>query len=273
MKEFFDAYKELILMFIIYNGAIILGGWIFVGLLQKRSRLKKKGYSDEYIDLSKNISDEVGPKVVSLLILSQILVGVVIYLIFGEITRELYTKYIIFISVLIAMPFGALFSNIKSDKFKELAFKTKSDIIIDFNYRNLNLLFNKTVEIPVFLIALAYAVLHLDFSVAGAVLIYLLLPWFFSIAVRRTKNLNKPVFQNTYLLVGKLNVIYQSVLVFLIVIGSIKHFEGFLWYNYVFFFAAECVLIFKVIFYASNYPKLKKELHSIEDNTANAVNA
>ena len=98
MKEFFDMYKELMLVFIIYNTAIIFGGWIFIGFLQKRSRLRKKGYSEEYIDLTRKISDEVGPKVISLLIISQILVGVIVYLIFGEITRELYTKYIIFIS-------------------------------------------------------------------------------------------------------------------------------------------------------------------------------
>ena len=273
MKEFFDMYKELIFVFIIYNAAIILGGWIFVGLLQKRSRLRKKGYSEEYIDLSKKISDEVGPKVVSLLILSQILVGVIVYLIFGEITKELYTKYIIFISVLIAMPIGALFSNIKSDKYKELAIKTKSDIIIDFNYRILGLLFNRNVEIPVFIIALAYSALHLDFSFTGCVLIYLLLPWFFSIVVRRTKNLNKPVFQEQYSLVGKLNIIYQAALVFLMVIGSIEHFEEFSWYNYLFFAAAECALIFKVVLYTLNYSKLKGQLKNMDEDTANAVNA
>ena len=90
---------------------------------------------------------------------------------------------------------------------------------------------------------------------------------------KRTKNLNKPVFQEQYSLVGKLNIIYQAALVFLMVIGSIEHFEEFSWYNYLFFAAAECALIFKVVLYTLNYSKLKGQLKNMDEDTANAVNA
>lgn len=272
MTEFFTQHKELILRFLLNNFFMILVGSIAGSIANKASILRKKGYSDEYIKLTKKITAQTVPRIFAVLILSQILFGIVVYFIAGEINKDLYQQYVIIGSFLITLPFAIYYNRIKSIEYKKLAIETRSEIIVDFNYRTLNLIFNKYIEIPVLLMVLTFAVIHLDIHFAGLILIYVLLPWFFAGILRDSKNLNIAVFKNTYLVIAKLNIIYQGLLIFLLAVGTYRNIDEFEWYNYLFFGLICAVLAVKVVFYVLKYPKLKRQVEKLNEKNFNPVN-
>ena len=273
MKEFLLNNKSVLIMFVAVNVGIVLLMSIIIRLTNKKEMLKGKGFSDEYIDYYKRTTDKFGSRIFFVMVLAQIAGGIIVYLIKGEVTPSMYGNLVWPIAFFLTIPFGFFFwKEIYSD-YKDLVKKTESEVIVDFNYKVLNLIFNKVIEIPVSLLVIVYTLFNLKFDDSGMIFVYVALLWFFYLVLRVGKNYNRPAFKDAYTNIAKFSIVYQGILVFLIITNSLKSTESYSGFNYTLFGVIIAILISKIIYYFSNYSKLKIQLEELTQEISKTDNA
>ncbi|MFC1725313.1 hypothetical protein ACFL4T_06775 [candidate division KSB1 bacterium] len=271
MKEFFADNLDFIIIFAASNALIVIIMGFVTYFMLKREKLRGKGYKDEYITFAKKYSDFYGLRIFIVLIIAQIISSVIVYLISGELTVRSYSRFVWPITFVLSLPFAIYFGKKANIGYKELAQKTNSDIIVDFKYKTLNLIFRKYLEIPVTILIVLFTLFNIRFEDQGIVYIYIILPWLFFYFVRNYKNLEKAVFKDTYKKLFLMTHLYQGILIALIILEASVKFEVYNWYNYAMLGVLSLLLIIKLIYYISRYPALKKQLELINNNTAEAA--
>ncbi len=264
MIEFLNNNKDLIIKIVFLNAFIILWCYTIVLFITNKERLKKKGFDDEYVTLMKSTHNESMRKFILIFLLTQLVSSLLFYTITGEFTTKQFSQYIFIISTVVGMTY--MFNCISSCnmKFKELAVKTNSDIIIDFNFKILKRMFNMPLEIAATLGFIYFAAVHYDHLPA----IYLLavIPWFNYLFMKKSKNLNFSAFKFNYLYVAKSNIMLH-VLIGVVLFKRSYTFEDILpWYSLTIYFLLMAVFTFKLGLYLYQYPKLREEVSLFASN-------
>jgi len=175
--------------------------WIFLlatTLYQVNRRvLEKKGYNEDFIEYIRktNIKRNMGMAIVMPIL--GIFAALVIWAIFGNLSESNHLIYVYILWFLLIIPFPILEMKKGSRELKELAIKTNSNIVIDFKYKTLHLIFVPGLEAIFAVIYIVYFVIFIEvFHVA---FIHILILWFLYCAARFSKNLTLPSFKETYI--------------------------------------------------------------------------
>lgn len=269
MKEFILTNKIVLIMFVAVNAGIVLFMSLITRFTHKKDRLKEKGYSEEYIRFYNKTSEKFGGRIFFILILAQIAAWIIVYFIEGEVTPRMYGNLVWPIAFFLTIPFAIIFWKQIYSEYKMLVKETESEIIIDFNFRILKLIFNKILEIPVSLLVIIYTLFNIEFGNSGIIYVYVMLLWFFYMVLRLGKNYNKPAFKDTYLNVAKFSIVYQGILIFIVIANSLKNADTYSGFNYTLFGVIVAILVSKAVYYTSNYSKLKKTLDKLTEEISN----
>ncbi len=175
--------------------------WIFLlatTLYQINRRiLENKGYNEDYIRYIRktNIRRNIGMAIVIPIL--GIFAALVVWAIFGNLNKSTHLIYVYILWFLLIIPFPILEMKKGNKKLKELAIKTNSNIVIDFKYKTLHLVFVPGLEAIFAIIYIVYFIIFIEaFHVA---FIHLLILWLLYGAARFSKNLTLPSFKETYI--------------------------------------------------------------------------
>ena len=176
------------------------------------SVLRRKGLNDEYIRFIKKdiLKRSIGMAIVVplLLLLSSFLVWTVA----GTLESAKLLPYIVLVFIILVIPFPVLDVIKTTRNFKTLALRTNSDIVFDFNYRILHLLFNPALEAATGILYILYFFLFVGwFHVA---FIHLLLMWLLHFSTRSGKYLTRPLLKDGYVYLFAILVVNQMILIF-----------------------------------------------------------
>lgn len=226
-----------------------------------RSLLRKKGISDEYVDFLRKdtIKRSIGIAIVvpALLLVS----GLLVYVITGDLESPGQIVYVALLFIVLVIPFPVM-STIKLNKeYRSLALETKSEIVVDFNYRVLHLVFNPTVEAIAALLYVAFFLAYVGpFHVA---FLHILILWFLYSAARSSKYLTRPLLKDGYLYLVIFLALNQLILLFHLLNESIHLLTCEECYNRTAFFLGavlSVLLAAKFVYYASKFPKFRTSL-------------
>ena len=260
MKEFITSYSGLILSFILVNGITFLAGAIGVGAMTSESNLRKKGYTDEDVELTKKISDRTPLWLFPSLLAGQIIICVLIVLIEGDITSRRFLSFAVPGSFFFALPMALISVRKSMSDYRKRAESSGADVVVDFNRSIQRLIFRPAIEIPVSIAVLAFTVTHIPLESALIVYIYIGLPWIFFGGIRLSRNLTTPVFKHNYSTNAKLTHIYQGILITLLVLTTSGTWAGYTRLDFILFFVLIAVLLGKLGFYLSKLPEVKRRL-------------
>ncbi|MFC2083550.1 hypothetical protein ACFLS9_00690 [Bacteroidota bacterium] len=226
-----------------------------------RKILERKGYKEDYIEYirNSNIKRNLGIGIVVPII--GIIAAVIIWLIFGDLDNPDHKLYIFVLWILLIIPFPIIESRSGNKELKDLAIKTSTDIVVDFKYTIIHLVFNPKLEFVSSLIYVIYFVAYVEiFHIS---FIHILLLWFLYSAVRFIKNLTLPALRDTYKYNFVFMVLNHLLLIYYILrevftrfscpecVGSIQFIIG---------ISIETALIIKLIYYTLNYSKFSLRL-------------
>ncbi|MFC1725315.1 hypothetical protein ACFL4T_06785 [candidate division KSB1 bacterium] len=260
MKELILDNKDLIFSYMQVNAVLLIAMVIGTAVYISRSRLRSRGYSEDYIQFTRKVYFETIPVLGLIFLFSQLILGIFVKLNDPGFTSFLDRKEILFCSLMLSAVCGIFYGKKFNAGYRELAKKTNSPIVIDFNYKLLKLMFNIYLEFPASILTAAFIVLHFDLTHIGLIFMYILFPWLFYLSLRIGKNLNNVILTDQYIQIAGLNIFYQAVLIFLMLLLSLSGIYEFGTYNYVILAIVVVFLTCKLVYYWFNYPKLKKEL-------------
>lgn len=205
-------YHDLTTLF----GFIVVGLWLLLLVVVlyrgNTSVLRRKGINDEYIRFIKKdiLKRSIGIAIVVplLLLLSSFLVWTVA----GTLESAKLLPYILLVFIILVIPFPVLDVIKTKRNFKNLALRTNSDIVFDFNYRILHYIFNPALEVGTGILYILYFILFVGwFHVA---FIHLLLMWFLYFSTRSGNYLTRPLLKDGYIYIFAILVVNQMILVF-----------------------------------------------------------
>ncbi len=177
-----------------------------------RRILERKGYNEDFIELSKkiNIKRNIGIGVIVTIL--GIFAALVVWAIFGDLNKSNHLMYVYLLWFLLIIPFPILESEKGGKEFKELAIKTNTDIVIDFKYKILHLVFAAPVEALFSIIYILYFIIFIEvFHVA---FIHILILWFLYGSLRFSKSQTRPGIRDAYIFSFIFMVLNQSILIF-----------------------------------------------------------
>ncbi|MFC1553453.1 hypothetical protein ACFL7D_02355 [candidate division KSB1 bacterium] len=201
-----DLYKILL-----FNLLFIGVGFATMWSLFSPKRLRKKGYSEEYINITHKQAI-IGIRVfLSIFIAAQIIETVILVLMGYSITTELYFRYISSVATFIgwiAIAVYLFFFNKKYEKeLKELAIETDSEVVIDFKFRALKMIINWKLEIPASLILIYYTFMY--FNHRPILYLYALIPWIIFLKLYKMKYQVQATIRNSYKIISLTTILIQ----------------------------------------------------------------
>lgn len=257
MNNYQIDFLPVSITFLLINIMIFMAGYFGSKLTSNRKRLESKGYPESYIIFTLNFSNKFGKKYVGLILLLEILFSIISLLVLKRLDSGTVLTYVLMPSIFFSIPFAAYYSTKANKEYKKLAIEEGHDIVVDFQRKNLKLIFNLPIEIAAAIIVSAFAIIFLPLRNSLVIYLYVILPWFFSFILQFTKNYIKPVLKDSYLLIGKMTIIYQSILVFLLIVESIEFAVAGNLIMITGLCTVSAFLIFKIIYYIPRYRKLK----------------
>ncbi len=253
----------MVSMYFVY---LLLGltGFLWICLLivtlyqTNTSILRKKGYDEEYIAFLKEDSKERNLGIAVAVPLILVFSGFVVWLIFGELSSMKHLFLLVVIWFLCIIPFPILDAKKTKHKLKELAMKTKSDIVVDLNYAILHLVFRPSWELAAALLYILYFALF--FRWFHPAVVHFVLLWIFYATARSGKYLIKPSLRDSYLYNFFFMVINHILLIFQAIWHMVLRQALMGWQHYVFGVLLIVILLGKLIYYLSNFPRFKRKL-------------
>jgi hypothetical protein len=218
--------------------------------------LRQKGFNSEYIKLLQKQQRQFTAAWIALFIAFQVLAWFIVKEFAEMITREIYIKYILNISILASLPIGFYFFARFSREARELAIKTGSNIVIDFKFKVLHSMFRLPLEILASLLILYCAIFPL--KEVTILYLYAALPWFYYIGLRISKNQNRPLFRFKYQEIGKWSIIISLLTVFLLFVEVQAHLEKMILFDRILCITTMTVVGAKAFYYIKQYRSLKK---------------
>jgi len=260
MDSFYQYMNQEIPIYIVISAnAVIILCMVSVYLfLTNTKRMMQKGYKEEYIVFEKRTlkNDMIGAGI--LLFVIQAVCAILLRLLEGTLTAMYYFEYVLMTSMIGPLCYQYYRSRKNFIQYKKLAIKTKSDVIIDFNYSVLHVLFNLPMEIVSSLFVVAYNACRLHFS--PMVFLYLAVMWSKYLGLKRSKNLTRPLFRDFYLQVGKSFILLHIILIMLLVMFTSRYMEVPEWSDYLIISILGFVLLVKLIFYVIRYSRFKQNI-------------
>jgi len=177
-----------------------------------KTRLKKRGYKNEYIEFIRKDTKKRNISIAVFMPLLGLLAAFIVWFITGEVEGIQNLIYIALLWILLVIPFP-LIDAIKTQKeYKDLALRTKSEVVFDFNHRILHLVFKPVIELTAAVLVVAYFILFIEpFHV---VFVHLLILWALYAAGRYSKFLSAPQLRDGYIYLYIFIMINQALIIF-----------------------------------------------------------
>jgi hypothetical protein len=249
-------------MFIINVGIL----WLFLLVVylyqSSRSILKKKGYNEEYIGFIRKDSLQRFLGITIVVPLLELFAALIVRLIVGELRTEKHLAYVMLVFFLCVIPFPVMDAKHTRKKYKELAIKTKSEVLVDLNFQTLHLVFKPAIEIIAGIFYLLYFIVFLQpFHPA---MIHLAILWLLYSSVRFARHWVRPLLKDGYLftfvflVVNHLLLLYHLAREILVAnqpghphMDSLANFLGGMLATF---------LAAKLVYYLANFPRFKREI-------------
>lgn len=194
--------------------------WIFLLITTlyqcNRKRLTKKGYTEEFITYLRktNIKRNSGIAIVTPIL--GIVAALLVTWFVGDLQEDKNIIYVFILWILLIIPFPILEMKKSSAELKNLIRKTNTDVMIDFRYKLLHLIFNPQMEIIFSVIYIMYFIIFIEvFHVA---FIHIAILWLLYSAARFAKNQTRPGIRDTYIL----NFVFMMINHFLLIYHMIN---------------------------------------------------
>lgn len=193
--------------------------WVFLLILTlyqtNARRLIRKGYPEESVAYLKksNIRRNAGIAiVVPLLGLTS---AFIVWAVTGDLENPSHMAAVLVLWLILIVPFPILDYRKSAREYRELALKTHSSIVVDFNFNILHLVFRPSLEALFAILYVAYFLLFIHyFHVA---FIHVALLWALYGSARYGKNLTAPALRDAYHFLLVFIMINQVILLFHIV--------------------------------------------------------
>lgn len=235
-------------------------------LLYNRNRLREQGFSNEYIDFIRKMEWK-GVCISWLSMMAfQALAYLLISLFADLITVRLYIKTVFLLAVSLTVIVRFIYDKFLYKRQKELAIKTGSEIVVDFNFKLLRLIFKPVLEIISTVIVASFTFVSLQNPPSRdnnyVIYLYLVFIWYFYIAMRSVKNMIMPQFESVYRQNAKFLILFNSILLLLVVTFSMDNIEsvGFRFFDYLFLGVVTVLLAGKLVVYIRGYRIFLREL-------------
>lgn len=222
--------------------------------------LKKRGFSEEFIRFKKK---DYTKRLIGIMIavpVLELLAGSITYLFLGELTHtnHLLTAFLIFLVLLI--PFPIIDSVKTAKKHEKLMLETKSSVVVDLKHKAFHRIFNPYLETLATTFVIAFYILF-STQTSPLITIHLTIIWLIYIAIRRAKNMNKPLVRETYYFTLLVLTVNHLLVIFHIVYPLFSQAEccpSSLWISSGINLAI--LLALKIGYYIFQFPLLKEEL-------------
>lgn len=243
-------------------GLIIFLLYLFLGVFYlyytSTHLMKRKGYQDEYISFLKK---DIRKRVIGIAIaipLIILLAGIFTQIIFGRFRIDDGPQMLVFFGFFFIMilPFPIIDNKKTREKYKKLAQDTGSEIVLDFNFKQLHKIFNPMYEIPATILYVIYMfILVKDFHVAFLAVMIL---WILYFTVRSARYMVRASMRDAYIYTFIFMFINQALLIFYLFreILIIEH----PLVQFYFGLALVLFLTLKLINYIIGYISVKREL-------------
>jgi hypothetical protein len=236
--------------------------WVFLAAIYlyqtNASILEKKGYKSEYIDFIKKDTTKrlLGMAVVVPLLL--LAAALLIRWIMGEPFTPKHLIYTACLFLLFVLPFPILDMRSTRKKYKELAINTKTDVVVDLNFRTQHRIFKPSLEVVTGILYAAYFALFISLMHLGV--LHLVLLWCLYFAARSGKHLTRPGMKDTYLLIFLFLMLNHLLMGFHLVRRLMCKTCPFTLYGYILGIFLALLLLIKVVYYLVNFPGFRKQL-------------
>ena len=223
--------------------------------------LTKRGYTEEFISYlcKTNIKRNLGIAIV--VPISGLAAGILVTSFIGNLEEVKNIIYVYLLWILFIIPFPILEMRKAPKELKEMIKKTNTDVIIDFRYKILHLVFNPTIEIIFSVVYVLYFMIFIElFHVA---FIHIMILWLLYGAARYGKNLTRPGIREMYLLNFVFMMINHFLLIFHILREVMKRYSCFSCLSEAAFIIGlflGIALICKAIFYLYKLPEYNLKL-------------
>jgi hypothetical protein len=252
----------------IFNFAITLIMLLVFNLYYNRQKLIAQGFNEEYIKFIKKWEGRAALTCWLSMMILQVVLYFIVSLFIEKITMKLYIKAIFLSTMMLTVIIRFIFDKYIYKLQKELAIQTGSEIVVDFNYKILHMIFKPLLEIIATVIVAAFTFVSLS-DIPNRddnfiIYFYLVFIWYFYISLKSAKNMIMPQFEFTYRLNAKLLFLFNGVLILLVFSNSMEAVEKgqFALMDYLFFMVVLALLVAKLTIYIKGYRSLMKSLPS-----------
>lgn len=195
---------------------ILIVLWIFLILVTlftiSRKRLEKRGYKPEYIEFIRRDTKKRNTGIALLMPVLGGIAALIVWAITGEVNGFQNLIYIVLLWMLLVIPFPVLDMRKSQKEYKELAIRTNSEVVVDFNYKVLHIIFNPPVEAIASVMVITYFIIFIEpFHV---VFIHIFILWALYATARYSKYLTEPQLKDGYLYLYIFIMINQALIVF-----------------------------------------------------------
>lgn len=239
--------------------------WVFllVHTIYKGSRkiLSRQGYSEEFIEYIRktNVKRNIG---IGLVVPAA---GIAAWLLaswlVGDLDQPKNVVIVYLLWLLLIIPFPIMEMRSAPKELREMIKKTNTDVIIDFGFRILHLVFNPMAELIFSILYLAYFMLYIElFHVA---FIHIAILWTLYGTLRFAKNLTRPGIREAYIFSFVFLMLNQFILIFHIMREVLRRYscescrseEGF-----IIGLMLGIALIIKAVYYLYRLPEFNMKL-------------
>jgi hypothetical protein len=162
---------------------------------------------------------------------------------------------------ILIIPFKWLDEIQNQKKIKQLALETKEDVVADFNFSILHLIFKPSWEIILGILCLVYFIWILKIEY-WTVYFHLAIPWLMYITAKSTRYQTRPYLKDNYKWVFAFNMVNFLLVILLLTLDLSKDFTDFEWFVSVPGVILTFLLIAKTTWYVAKYPEFKESVTS-----------
>jgi hypothetical protein len=251
---------------LLWNLGVSLIFVLVFNLFYNRQKLKSQGFNDEYIKFIRQMEGRAALTAWFSLLILQVAAFLIVSHFIEKITFKLYIKAIFLLAITLAVIIRFYFDKYIYKRQKELAIRTGSEIVVDFNYKILHMIFKPLLEVIATIIVLAFTLTSLQNIPHGddnfIIYFYLVFIWYFYISLKSAKNMIMPQFKSIYRLNAKFLFLFNMILIMLVFSNAMGAVEAgkFTLMDYIFFAVVIVALVAKLAVYVKGYRSLKKSL-------------
>jgi hypothetical protein len=165
--------------------------------------------------------------------------------------------YTMCLFLFLVLPFPIMDMRSTRKKYKELAVKTKTDVVVDLKFRTLHRIFKPSLEVVTGILYAAYFAFFISPLHLGV--LHLILLWCLYLAARSGKHLTRPGMKDAYLLIFLFLMLNHLLMGFHLVRRLIGK-GPFNLYMYILGIILAVLLLLKVVYYLVNFPGFRKQL-------------